>query len=128
MVFWAWSEVFDALAFRIALVRVGRGASPASAKASAGMERGDGSKRNADPSLPAEVRMGVGGWIAATHTSFESADSVGRRNDSSPTARDCSERRDQRDGFLGRASVFHALVFRIALVGVGRRAWSVGLP
>ena len=39
MVFWTWSEVFDALDFRIALVRVGRGASGVERRARRRLEK-----------------------------------------------------------------------------------------
>ena len=60
------ASVFHTLVFCIALIRVGRRASPASAMASSGRERGDSSKRRADPSPTAVVRTDVGMSPTAT--------------------------------------------------------------
>ncbi len=89
MVFWTWSEVFDALDFRIALVRVGRGASCVETD-----------------------RIGtLILWIAPTKCVFERADSVDETV--------ATKGKEETGGMvLGMASVFHAMVFCVALVRV----------
>ena len=108
------APVFHALVFRIALVRVGRRAW--------GFEHRPPSPRLRRAGMDRKGALIL--WIAATQQVFERTDSVRRRNDSRPMVldrSDFSERRDQRDG-LGMASVFHTLVFCIALIRVVRRA------